>query len=316
MRIRIFLMFLIVLSGSCRNNPLEVDVSDIEARIEVIRFDTLFYGRDTSDYREVKQRFPYLFSPGISDSLWQAKMQDSLLLDLKSEVDRIFPGRLGVEDELSGVFQHIKYYFPGWKEPKLLTLYSDWDYMKRILLVDTMAFVFLDNYLGKENPVYEGIPSYIRQTMTKAYIPVDFAEKFAEQVVPYPATKDFLSKIIYHGKILYLKKALMPQAHDSLILGYNTEKYRWARENEKNVWLYFLDNDLLFDTDKNLDKRFIDPAPFSKFYSEADNESAGRIGRYVGLRIVEKYMEKKKPELKDLLRTDAQTIFNQSKYKP
>jgi gliding motility-associated lipoprotein GldB len=314
---KIAVLFLLAGFWSCtEENPLEVDISNISAKVEVVRFDTLFYGKDTVRFREVKRAFPYLFPSGVPDSAWTAKMQDTLFADLNREVKRVFPAGLGVEKELENLFKHIKYYFPGRKDPKIITLYSDWDYMKRVYLADTLAFLFLDNYLGKDNPVYEGIPVYIRQTMSKEYIPVDFAARTAEQIVPYPQTKDFLSKMVYYGKILYLQKAFLPQTHDSLLLGYSSKKWRWATENEASVWLYFLDNNLLFDTDKNLNKRFLDPSPFSKFYSDADNESAGMIGRYIGYQIVKAYMKRTGKDLKTMLQQDANTLFNRSKYKP
>ncbi|NPA43568.1 MAG: gliding motility lipoprotein GldB [Chlorobi bacterium] len=307
----------LLLPWACKKrNPLDVDVSAVPAGVEVIRFDTLFYGGDPARLPALKEEFPYLFSPGIPDSVWAAKMQDTLLLDLRKATDSVFPGPLGVEDRLADVFKHVKYYFPRWKEPRIITLYSDWDYMKKLYLADTLAFLFIDNFLGEDNPVYEGIPLYLRHTMSKEYIPVEFARKTAEHTVPLPRTKDFLSKMIYHGKLLYLQKAFMPRAHDSLLLGYTSAKWRWAVENEKNVWLYFLDQNLLFDTDKNLDMRFLNPSPFSKFYTEVDNESAGMIGRYMGYRIVQAYMDRTGADLQTLIKADPHDIFRESKYKP
>ncbi len=311
------LFFSLILFSCKEKNPLDIDVSKIDAEAKIIRFDTIFYGNNPENLPRIKKQFPYLFPSSIPDSLWRKKMTDSLFIDLKNEVNRIFPDSLGVENELINLFKHVKYYFPKRNEPVIITIYSDWDYLKKVYLSDSLAFLFLDNYLGKDNPVYDGIPIYIRQTMRKEYIPVDFAARFAEQIVPYPSTKDFLHKLIYHGKLLYLQKAFLPQTHDSLLLGYSAKKWKWAVDNEKYVWLYFLDQNLLFDTDKNLDKRFLDPAPFSKFYSEADRESAGMIGRYIGYQIVKTYAKRNKNvDLKQLIQLDAQTIFNRSKYKP
>jgi len=284
--------------------------------VHVNRFDTLFYGGDPSRLQELKKNYPYLFPPSTPDSVWIKKMRDTLTADVTREVRKVFPDKLGVEDSLEEVFKHIKYYFPQWKEPGIITLYSDWNYMKRWYLGDTTAFLFLDNYLGKDNPLYRGIPLYIRQTMSKEYIPVDFARHLAEELVPPPRTKDFLSKMIYHGKVLYLTKAFIPFVHDSLLLGYSSEKWNWAVQNEKDVWLYFLDNNLLFKTDKKLDNRFLNPAPFSKFYTDIDNQSAGMIGRYTGYRIVQAYIHRTDADLRDLIRTPERKIFDQSKYKP
>jgi uncharacterized protein YjaZ len=65
-----------------------------------------------------------------------------------------------------------------------------------------------------------------------------------------------------------------------------------------------------------LANRFINPAPFSKFYLEIDNESPGRVGAWIGWQIVRSYMKNNEVSLKQLLVMDATEIFNNSKYKP
>nr|HRM13383.1 gliding motility lipoprotein GldB [Flavobacterium sp.] len=62
--------------------------------------------------------------------------------------------------------------------------------------------------------------------------------------------------------------------------------------------------------------RFINPAPFSKFYLEIDNESPGQVGAWIGWQMVRSYMENNKVPVADLLKTDAKEIFSKSKYKP
>ncbi|MDA0201197.1 MAG: gliding motility lipoprotein GldB, partial [Bacteroidetes bacterium] len=72
-----------------------------------------------------------------------------------------------------------------------------------------------------------------------------------------------------------------------------------------------------FNTQPSLSKRFVDPAPFSKFYLEIDNESPGRIGIWLGWQIIKSYMERHpKTEIQALLNLPAQTLFSKSNYKP
>jgi uncharacterized protein YjaZ len=82
------------------------------------------------------------------------------------------------------------------------------------------------------------------------------------------------------------------------------------------MWRYFLEDQLLYSTDSKLANRFINPAPFSKFYLEIDNESPGRVGAWIGWQIVRSYMKNNEVSLKQLLVMDATEIFNNSKYKP
>ena len=73
---------------------------------------------------------------------------------------------------------------------------------------------------------------------------------------------------------------------------------------------------MLYSTDSKLDKRFIDIAPFSKFYLDQDNKSPGQIGGWIGWQIVRSYMQNNDVSLRKLLQTDAEIIFKKSKYKP
>ncbi len=313
----IWLWLLAVLTGGCsEEDDLDVDVSAIPVEVRIDRFDKVFYGADPATLPALKEKYPFLLDASVPDSVWQAKMRDTLLLKLKKQVDSVYPGNSRIEPVLTDLFKHIKYYFPRFTEPRVITLYSDWDYTKRAYYADSLAFLFIDNFLGSENPIYNGIPRYIRITETPAHMGPALAESVAAALVPYPRTHDLLNKMIYYGKILYLQKAFLPHTPDSVLLKYPAEKMQWAKDHEADVWLYFLDNKLLYSTDPKLDARFLDWAPFSKFYTAVDNKSAGMIGRYIGYRIVGEYMRREKPSLDELIRADAETVFRKSKYKP
>ncbi len=94
------------------------------------------------------------------------------------------------------------------------------------------------------------------------------------------------------------------------------EELDWADANEEQIWRYFVDKELIFDSDTKLSSRFLYPAPFSKFYLELDNESPAMLGQYIGWHIVRDYMDKNDVGIQDMLNTDAETIFNKAKYKP
>ena len=90
----------------------------------------------------------------------------------------------------------------------------------------------------------------------------------------------------------------------------------WANENEYFVWTYFVENNILFDPDNNLDVRFINDAPFSKFYLEIDNESSEMIGKYIGWKIVKSFMKNNDVSLNKMLNSKPMDIYYNSKYKP
>ena len=68
---------------------------------------------------------------------------------------------------------------------------------------------------------------------------------------------------------------------------------------------------MLYSTDQKLAPRFINPAPFSKFYLEIDNDSPGQVGAWIGWQIVRSYMKNNDVSIEELLKTNAKEIFGQ-----
>ena len=123
--------------------------------------------------------------------------------------------------------------------------------------------------------------------------------------------------MIFYGKQLYFKDVVIPFKTEAERISYTQEQLDWARANESYIWRYFVERELLFSTDSKLPSRFINPAPFTKFYlEEIDSESPSRLGQYTGWQIVKSYMENNDISLRDMLQTSSEEIFNKSKFKP
>ena len=108
----------------------------------------------------------------------------------------------------------------------------------------------------------------------------------------------------------------MPFDSEESRIGYTKDELEWAKINESEIWSYFYNKGLLFNTDTALSNRFIAQAPFSKFYLDLDNESPGMLGRYIGWQIVRSYMKKNNVSLQQLSKIGGQELFNKSNYKP
>ena len=144
----------------------------------------------------------------------------------------------------------------------------------------------------------------------------DVVASFAAKKIDPLTDKNLLGQMIYFGKQLYLKDLLLPEYSDADKMGYTPEQILWCQENESYMWRYFIENELLYSDDSKLKSRFIDPAPFSKFYLEIDNESPGRVGAWIGWQIVRSYMKNNEVSIDKLLKMNAKEIFEKSKYKP
>ena len=147
-------------------------------------------------------------------------------------------------------------------------------------------------------------------------IVLDVALKLIEGQITPSANRTFIGKMIAEGKKLYLLDLYLPEKFDHLKIGYSKEKLNWAIANESQVWRYFIEHDMLYSTDTNLGKRFLQDAPFSKFYLSEDSRSPGRIGQWMGWQIVRSFMEKNDVSLQTFLETSEEKNFEKSNYKP
>lgn len=293
------------------------EIAQVPIELEVSRFDREFAGTTSEGMPKIKKKYPYLFPEQFPDSVWVAKLTDTLQLELFEEVDRAFGDFEEESEALESLFKHIKYYFPEFEVPKVVTLTSDVRYEDRIILTDTLLLIGLDNYLGKDHHFYGGIQRYIAAGLDKKFLTSDVASAFSKRVLTYPRNRTFLSRMVYYGKELYLKDKLLPDITDAQKIGYSQEEMDWAMANEEQMWKYFVERELLYNTDSQLDRKFLDPAPFSKFGLELDNESPGRLGRYTGWQIVRAFMQNNNDvDLKQLLDMPADEILKKSNYKP
>lgn len=307
-----------VLLASCgKKNETEEKIAETQIpKVEVKRFDQRFFEANPKDLPHLKEEFEYLFPLGDSDAVWIEKMQDPFNRKLYDEVQKKYPKSDGLEEDLEDLFRHIKYYYPDFRVPEVVTLSSD-DIETKIIYTGDMLLIPLSLYLGKDNYLYEGLPQYQVQEFEAEHIMPDIAAAFTNGKIASRRDRTLLSTMIYFGKELYIKDLLVPDATDAAKMGYTKEQQAWAEANEAEIWRYFVEKNLLYDTDPKLPGRFINPAPFSKFYLELDNESPGRLGRWLGWQIVRSYMENNKNvTLQELLAMDAKTIFDNSKYKP
>lgn len=311
----VFLLFLPTFS--CQNSSkVEKEISAIEIDLTIERFDQLFASSSPSDLPVLKQSYPFLFSKKFSDSVWIRRMKDPIQALLATAVDSVFDDFKKTESEIHLFYQHLKYYNKPLKTPRIITVLSDVDYRNKIAVTDTIVLIALDTYLGENHEFYASFYDYTKQNLNSNQIVPDLATSYAEQFIYQPNRTTFLDEMIYFGKQLYLKDLWIPFKTDFEKIGYSVSEYEWSKENEFYIWQYFVENELLYQTDRKLLGRFIVAAPFSRFNLELDRESPGRLGQYIGWQIVKSYMKKNPTSVLEMLQIDPQEIFNNAKFKP
>lgn len=308
------LMFAIV---SCeKKSKVEKAVEEIPVEVKVVRFDKAFFEFKPEELANLKAEYPFFFPDGNDDKVWIEKMQNKDWQALYSEVQKKYGNFSKQTTEIEDLFKHIKYYFPTVITPTIYTVIGEMDYNNKAIYANDKLIIALELYLGKGHEFYT-FPEYIEQNFEERQMMPDVVSSFAMRTIPAPNEKSLLSEMIYYGKELYLKDILLPNYTDAERIGYLPEQITWCEENESYIWRFFVDENLLYSSDSKLANRFINLAPFSKFYLEIDNELPGRIGQWIGWQIVRSYMENNpKTTVADLFKMDARELFEKSKYKP
>jgi hypothetical protein len=150
-----------VLFWSCSNRKTSKDATPT---YELIRFESIFFDAHPDSLAEVEKRFPYFFPKSYPFSVWVNRRTDSLQLALYEQTKSI--SNSDIQDQLTPFMEGLPRVFENARVPKkVITITSDVDYNNKVILNDSMALIAIDNFLGLNHHMYEGIALYLRQQM-------------------------------------------------------------------------------------------------------------------------------------------------------
>jgi len=312
---------LVVSLNSCKKETKDqwkVEVKNPAEKVEITDISKEFYDQNVP-LDQFKAKFPW-FQGTVSDADFGKRRVDEKEIKVyKEAIGKIDQQKL--QKELHDLFSHIKFYFPKFQSPKVFLFSSALQMVQDPIFYDAkgnLLFIDVTGFMGDGNANYKGLELYFQKSMNPNNIVPKVSMIFAENsVMESQDHQKFIDQLILNGKIMILQDAFLPDFPDYLKMNYTQKQYDWAVANEANVWNYFVESNLIFGDDPRLVERFITPGPFSKFYTEIDNDSSPQIGIFTGWQICKAYF-KQKPETKltDFLKMDATVIFNQSGYKP
>ncbi|HEY0030682.1 MAG TPA: hypothetical protein VGC65_07985 [Bacteroidia bacterium] len=329
----IYFVFFLFLT-SCGNDPLDVDVSDVSIKeITIDRLEQDLFGMDTTNIKPATEKlvakYGKFYSTFVSVILNNGGLRDSsYAFRIKSfisdfymkkaflDVQKTYPDTEELKKGLTKAYERFNYHFPDKALPKPVTMISGFNYS--VVVVDSTIAIGMETYLGSNSEFYTAlaVPRYKSMFMNRENMVPDAIRQWMLTEFPNTMQKhDFLSEIIYMGRIMYLADALLPGTPDSLKIQYSALQMDYCQQNEFNVWSYFAAQKLLYTTDQAEIMKYTSDGPFTSALSK---EAPSRIGHWMGWQIVRQYM-KNNPDvtMKDLMNeVDAQKILTKSKYKP
>lgn len=340
------LLFLLVLSTTliaCRteNEKKLPDISNISIDFKFRRFEKDFFALDTNaidfsaqlnqleveygDFGDIYfDRILASKDPRVAPQGHEAYVKGFLthpaIRHLYDTCMVLYTDMSDIKQDFTQTFKYFNYYFPDKPIPDVTTFISEYT-TAAFIYGDYSLAVGLDFFLGKEypyrkyNPQSPSFSDYLTHYFSKEYLVSKTIRPLVEDLIGAPTGDRMLDLMIQNGKKLYLMESFMPTKPDSIIFEVTAEQNEWLKENEAQMWNYFLSEDLLYSTDRRKIRKFIDYSPNAPGMPD---EAPGRTANWLGWQIVRKYMRKypatSMPELISL--NDAQALLERSKYKP
>ena len=236
-------------------------------------------------------------------------------------VEKKFSDFSTYEKEIKLALQYVKYYFPTYNTPnKIITYIGPADGYGDILSAEGFL-IGLHHHLGKDYPLYKTAmvqqfyPEYISRRFEPGYITINCIKNIVNDLYPEKNDdKSLINQMIEKGKRLYLLQKLLPGVDENMLMGYTNEQFKDCNKHEASIWELFVKNNLLQTTDKSIIKNYVEEGPKTQ---ELGDNAPGNIGSYTGWQIVKKYQQKNNNLTPlQLMATDAETIFQEAKYKP
>lgn len=338
------LLFTTLLYSSCNNEKKGPDVSDIKVDVQVERFEKDFFSLDTtalqSGMQTLSAKYPTFFTffttqvmqlPVITpDNSVVAVSPDAAnayrqiisgYRPVYNQVVKKYTNTNFLEEGLEKGFQHVKFYYPTYQLPKVITFIAPFD-VPGVVLTPQYLCIGLQQFAGKDFEAYqdpqirEMYPEYISRRFDKEYMVAQALNGIVDDIYPnQTAGRPLIEQMIEKGKQWYLLNQFLPNEADSIKTGFTKRQLNWLNDNEGNVWGFFSTSVDIYTIDPAIIKDYLGEGPFTRGMPEG--YAPGNIGQWVGLRIVEKFAEKNEGmSLQKLVATPAKTIFTQAKYKP
>ena len=330
----IYSILLVGLLCGCgnKNHYIPKDIEPVE--VEIVRFDNAQLAvRSDSVRLDIEQlyadysAFMPIFVEGIlglptEDTTYLCETYAQFLTDTimgfaqtNAKAQALFANIDTLQETLNTGFSRLHFLYPEWEIPTLYLFVSGFN--SSVMYYEDLMGVGVDMYLGSDYPYYNQVVyDYQKQTMRKACIAGDVLSMYLAYHISYNSKYNrLLEQMIFRGKQLFLLAQLLPNEPAWEVIGYSKEQWDWCVQYEQAIWNRIMQKRDLFKTESNVLSSYMNDGPFT---AEITQDSPGRLGLWVGWRIVESYMRNNKGvTLHELINeNDAQKILEQSFYKP
>jgi hypothetical protein len=327
---RLIIIVLAFLVVSCQNKApaykAKLNIKPEPYDLEFDRYEDVLFNLDTADFQQelmkIQERYR-VFLSGDLNNLNAVKYlkdfaTDPYSIGLYNKVKTAFPDLKQVEPMVEEVFAHFHHYYPEIEIPKkVYTCVTGVNYDEPpVQVIDGNLVISLDWYLNRDE-VYDqiGMPKYIQVRTNVATLAKDLANRlYMYYLYDWRKQGQIVGEMVFYGRLNYFIEAMYPSIADSVLLGYSSNQWQWAVENEGQVWADIVGNRRLYDAGLDAYMMYFADGPFTQAYS---NDAPSRLGEFFGLNIIRAHASNHDYDFVELMnRKDLQNIFQDSGYKP
>ncbi len=317
-----FYSFLVLVAFSlaftaCQDQPQETPVTIRRLEKEI------FAAKSPTDLDVLLQKNPFLrdyfgLPKGAPDSLLTHQLYSNVtnpdLRRFSQDLQTQFGDLTSLRTQVQQAFGQIKASYPDFKVPQIVTTITG--FMGSDLYVsDSIIVIGLDYFGGPKSKYRPQLYDYQLRRYQQEYIVPALLFFISQKYNKVPAEdQTLLADMIWYGKGFEFVKHVAPDTPDSLIIGYSQTQLDDVYASQQDIWAYFLDRKLLYQTREAEKERFIGERPATV---EISQYCPGAVGRWVGWRIVSRFLqEKPDTKLSELMSmTNVRQLLEESKYK-
>jgi len=221
---------------------------------------------------------------------------------------------------IDDAFRRYRFYFP--EETLPTVVYYNGGFNFGVYPTETHLGIGLEFFLGADHSITQQLdpqlfPNYIQKRMepnflvsdaVRGWLLVHYQDRFYQE-------KDLLTTCMYWGKMMYILDVMLPDETDPNKMGYSEEEQAWCLANERNLWIEFSQQPILYETRRFEINRWTADAPFTRAAKLPQN-TPPRVGVWLAWRIVRDYMEKNPDTTLDQLLNESDYLRMLNAYRP
>ena len=329
-RILSFLAFCLLLASCQPKQPdykQKLDVKTEPYHLEFERYEDVLFNLDTANFQQelmaIQDHYHVFLGGDLTNPEAVKYLKDFAVdpycINMYHKVKTAFPDLKVVQPMVEDVFAHFHYYYPNINLPtEVFTCITGiCAEIPPVQIIEDKLVISLDWYLDGDE-IYDqiGMPRYMSQRTNVATLAKDVVNRlYMDYLYEWRKQGQVVGEMVFYGRLNFFIEAMCPDIKDNILLGYSEDQWRWAVENEGQLWADIVGSKKLYDAGLDTYMMFFGDGPFTQVYG---NESPSRLGEFFGLNIIRSYVANHDDfNLQQFMqRKDLQNIFQDSGYKP